>query len=124
MAESYKGHKPGSRKSMVRQEFDKGGFDAALRRGTALGLSPGTIKSWVGSWKKVSTPPTGMQAKAGTKYPEVKLDKVLHTKKRRVHWKDSPDCKGTIEETGPEQSIVKWDNGNRIVICNHWVEDD
>jgi hypothetical protein len=123
MAETYKGHRIGSRKATVRRKYDEEGFEAAVKLGVELGLAEGTIKSWAGGWKKVSTPPKTMVAKEGTKYPEVKLDKVLHTKQRRVHYIGHPDYLGTIIETGPEQSIVRWDNGNKIVICNHWVED-
>lgn len=128
MAENYKGHRLGSRKATVRRTYGEEGFDAATKIGAELGLAVGTIRSWVGGWKKVSTPPATMKPKGvtgGSKdQPVDKLGKVLHTNKRRIHYTTHKDYKGTVIETGPEQSIVRWDNGNQVVVSNDWIEDD
>ena len=48
----YKGHFVGSRKGTVHETFDKAGADEALTHGVGLGLKPGTIKSWIGTWQR------------------------------------------------------------------------
>lgn len=33
-----------------------------------------------------------------------------------------PDCQGRLVEEGPEQSIVRWANGNENCVLNSWIE--
>jgi len=40
----------------------------------------------------------------------------------RVCWADDPRCLGRLVKEGPEQSVVKWDNGNETVVINKWIE--
>ena len=62
---SYKSHIPGSRKGSVHECFDKRGADAATELGLKLKLKHGTLKSWMGAWKrsKPSTEATAPKAK-------------------------------------------------------------
>mgnify|MGYP001570707100 CR=1 FL=1 len=41
--------------------------------------------------------------------------------KRRVCLYADLDKQGTVMSEGPEQSVVKWDNGNESVVVNDWV---
>ena len=122
MADHYKGHRLGSRKATVRREYDENGATAAIAKGAELGLAGGTVKSWIGGWKKVAIP-TKMAGVVNPKHP-TKLDKVLSTTRRPIFLKGHPDWKGVVVEAGPEQSLVRWANGNQVIACNSWLEDD
>ena len=120
MADHYRGHRAGSRKATVRREYDEKGAEAAIAKGAELGLAGGTVKSWIGGWKK-SAPPDPNKP---SKYPPVRLDKVISTERRAIILKGHPESKGIVIETGSQQSIVKWANGNQVVVSNDWIEDD
>lgn len=50
-----KGHRDiaaGSRKEKIALAYDRGGADAALKKGDELKLKSATIKSWISAWKK------------------------------------------------------------------------
>lgn len=41
---------------------------------------------------------------------------------RRVCLVKSPELQGVLVQAGPEQSIVKWDNGNVDTVVNYWIK--
>jgi hypothetical protein len=50
----YAGHRPESRKGAVHEAFDKQGEEAAKALGLKLGLKDGTLRSWLGTWKRAA----------------------------------------------------------------------
>jgi hypothetical protein len=44
--------KPKYRKDQVREAFEKHGREAALELGKKLALSPGSVRTWIGIWKR------------------------------------------------------------------------
>ncbi|QPC43887.1 hypothetical protein HW532_15035 [Kaustia mangrovi] len=48
----YKGHNAGSRKEQVHKAYDQKGHEAAMKLGQKLGLKDGTLKSWMGTWRR------------------------------------------------------------------------
>jgi len=50
----YKNHLKGSRKETVHKVFDEKGPDAAKKKGLDLGLKPGTLLSWSGTWRRAA----------------------------------------------------------------------
>jgi hypothetical protein len=105
-------HKAGSRKAQVHSVFDSGGPDAALKLGIEMGLKPGTIKSWMGSWKK--DPGTVLR----------KQDAGSTSSKRRKVWMGKKEkITGVVTEPGKEVSGVKWDNGVFQYCPNNWLHD-
>lgn len=50
----YKGHRRGSRKERIHEEFDQNGADAAIKLAAELGLKDGTAASWAKAWAKES----------------------------------------------------------------------
>lgn len=41
--------------------------------------------------------------------------------KRRVCLGGDPELQGTVVSEGPEQSVVRWDNGNETAVVNSWI---
>lgn len=119
MAETYRGHKAGSRKAAVHLVYDKDGAAAATKKAAELGLAPGTVKSWIGSWGKPQVSKQAPTSKPGDeRLPISKGDD------NRVHLKSAPECKGKIIVEGPQQSEIKWDSGNRTFVPNSWLESE
>ena len=44
-----------------------------------------------------------------------------YTGKRRIYLYGHPDKAGYLMAEGPEQSEVKWDNGNEVAVPNTWI---
>lgn len=40
----------------------------------------------------------------------------------RVRLRKWPELLGTVLTRGPEQSEVKWDNGNVTIVINEWMD--
>ncbi len=51
-AKGYKNHVKGSRKETVHKVFDEKGRDVAGKKGLDLGLKPGTLVTWFGTWRR------------------------------------------------------------------------
>lgn len=124
MAENYKGHRIGSRKATIRREYDENGDKAAFAMAAELGLATGTVKSWIGTWKKGGVPAPKQQEKRATASPKDKYAITVGGNRRDVHVQGHPDWRGVILESGPEQSLIKWSNGNKTFVPNSWLEDD
>ena len=48
----YKNHVKGSREETVHKVFDEKGRDVAGKKGLDLGLKPGTLVTWFGTWRR------------------------------------------------------------------------
>ncbi|RWD51236.1 MAG: hypothetical protein EOS25_13910 [Mesorhizobium sp.] len=46
------GIRAGSRKEQVAIALDAAGREAAIRKAESLGIKPGTVKSWIGTWRR------------------------------------------------------------------------
>ncbi len=66
----YKNHVKGSRKETVHKVFDEKGRDVAGKKGLNLGLKPGTLVTWFGTWRRADaangTGKTKAEVKAGS----------------------------------------------------------
>ena len=78
--EGYKGHRAGSKKGKLREIFDTKGRDTAVKAGERMGLTKGTVSSWLWAWgrdKKRATvgklTPTAKKAMAKAKARRVLL---------------------------------------------------
>lgn len=123
MAENYKGHRIGSRKATIRREYDEQGSEAAFTMAAELGLAAGTVKSWIGTWRKGGEP-APKPAKKVTTSSKDKTAITVGDNRRDVHVQGHPDWRGVVLESGPEQSLIKWSNGNKTFVPNSWLEED
>jgi hypothetical protein len=48
----YKHHKPGSRKGVLHELWDKEGREVALTRGKKMGLADNTLRAWFATWAR------------------------------------------------------------------------
>jgi hypothetical protein len=121
----------GSRKRMVYEALLKGGEAAALKKAATLDLKEGTARSWFGAWarqaaaERATAAPAAKTHKSPTAPTNGIVDRHPRTDgKRRVYLIDiGPDAQGTVTEEGPEQSVVRWDNGNEVTVINRWIAD-
>jgi hypothetical protein len=74
-ASGYKGHKPGSRKSVIHQLYDTEGAEVAWTRGVKLRLKESSLRSWFSRWGE-----SPVKAKVVSKTPAVKKPAKVATK--------------------------------------------
>lgn len=125
--------KAGSRKAQVYAVYHAKGAEAAYALGAKLELSTGTVRSWVTLWSR-ERPPTKSGAikaaakQAGMRVVDIPLknadmrglptpekesnDNPLPAGTKRVCWHTDRSLRATVKEAGPQQSTIKWDNGN------------
>ncbi len=48
----YRGIVAGTKKEQVAKLYDEKGSEVAFEKGSELGLTSGTLKSWIGAWKR------------------------------------------------------------------------
>lgn len=124
----------GSRKRVVYEALLKGGEEAALKKAATLDLKEGTARSWFGAWARQAAAERATAAPAVKAGPARKGQSALTEEvvdhrprtdgKRRVYLVDTgPHAQGTVTQEGPEQSIVRWDNGNEVTVINRWIAD-
>lgn len=117
-------HKKGSRKAQVHAAYDAKGAPAAIALGAKLELAPGTVKAWISAWSKEKAPtkPKAQDFKEKASRmgigiiegPPIKTskDRPLPEGTKRVCWHTDRNVRATVKELGPQQSTIKWDNGN------------
>ena len=72
--ESYKGHRAGSRKAIIRELFDREGPEVAWTRGLREKLSVNTLRTWFSFWRaQDGTPPVKKKAVTVTTKPKAKV---------------------------------------------------
>ena len=100
-----KSPRPGSRKAIVFAAFQQEGERAALDKGAALKLAVGTIRSWIGSWKKKSNPMISMNL------INPKVQRILEgpQQKELVYEITYPRTRGVVIKAGEQVSEVKWE---------------
>lgn len=107
-------YQPGSKRGSVHQVYDQEGEAAARAKAEALGIPDSKIKRWLRMWSgKEEAPPDA-------------LDPIVRSRprggKNRVQLIGAKHVVGgTIITHGEEQSEVKWDNGNRVIVANTWL---
>lgn len=107
--------KPDSKRGRVRTHFREHGEEAALAFGQEQGIKPARLKRWFKMWAdKPATPARGeppIKVKAGSK---------VYAGKARIYLFDDTDKQGTLIDQGPQQSVIRWDNGNEQIVANDW----
>lgn len=115
--------KPGSKRGRVRAAFDKKGEAAAFKMGTECGVRESRVRRWIKLWTGKVTPAQKRPAaeafkevakrrRTGDPTPAAAGDAVALT------W--DLDLTGKLIQRGPEQSLVKFTNGNERVVSNDW----
>jgi hypothetical protein len=59
---AYAGHKPGSRKSVIHELFDRQDEQTAWVRGKKIGLKETTLRTWFAFWRRSAKPATAKKA--------------------------------------------------------------
>jgi hypothetical protein len=108
---------PDSKRGQVKARYASGGEEAAALLGAELGVKESRLKRWFRLWSGAAKAPT----KDDTDIAALRRRPVRPGPDRvYLTWKD-PCHGGTVVKRGPEQSEVKWDNGNVIVVSNDWI---
>lgn len=115
--------KPGSKRGKVRAAFDKKGEAEAFKIGALHGVRESKVRRWIKLWTGVIQP--SRKSPAAAAFEEVK--------KRRRTGDPSPaeagdkvaltwnlDWVGRLIGRGPEQSVIKFPNGNERTVSNDW----
>lgn len=103
-------------RGQVKVAFVEGGEEAAHKVATKLGVKPGRFKRWIKLFSGVTEP----KAKRATQVARAPRS-VDRQGLGRFYIFGDPTQQGHIVVKGPEQSEVKFDNGNTACVPNHWL---
>lgn len=130
----YKNTRPDSPKGQCYQVFYHDGGEAAMMKfGKSLGLPESKLKRWLiefgpgedpgGSGERFGIPPAPQPKRSKGNGSIPRVARKGNYKGKRVRLVYKPTRKGTITEAGPEQSLVKWDDGwPQAIIPNDQLE--
>jgi hypothetical protein len=92
-------YRKGSKKAQLHAAYSAGGEAAAITLGTTLGVKAGRVKRWIRQWSSptVSRTPRKATVRMGT-------------------------MRGRVIEAGPQQSLVRWEDGHEQHVVNSWIE--
>jgi hypothetical protein len=108
--------KKNSKRGQVRAVYEKSGEAKAIEKGGELGVRPPKVRRWIRIWTRDKP-----------RAPEPERQKRRRKKAGRVEEGDmvcmtwNADLVAKLVEKGPEQSVIKFANGNTRVVVNEWM---
>src|SRR5215469_14428892 len=107
--------KAGSAISKVYETLKEKGGEVAFKLGVSLGKKEGTVRNWIRVFAKELGEGLSAEVKAKVAAPP-KEKRPINTEgntigKTRVFLSYWPELTGVVITAGPQQSVVRWDNG-------------
>ncbi len=108
--DGYKEHRAGSRKGEIHEVYDEKGREAAMKRGEKLGLTEGTLKNWIQTWKREDGETTPRKKKSSSEKSSKSDKKSNKVDKKSEKIKNKKKKKKPVEDDDEEEDIEESDD--------------